>query len=129
MRRQHAGMTLVELMVVVAIITLLASVAYPSYRQQVLRTNRTEAKTALLQRVQAYEKCFTRAHSYNGCGVKSGPTDSGLYLITAVPNDRTFFIRAKPQRGQAKDEKCGTLSIDERGNHETSGTGTVAECW
>lgn len=129
MRRRSAGLTLIELMVVVAVISILASIAYPSYRQQVLRANRTEAKTALLERAQTFEKCFTRVHTYDGCDVTSGPTASGLYLIAAVPNGETFFITATPQRGQAQDVRCGTLRIDERGNREESGAGMAKECW
>jgi type IV pilus assembly protein PilE len=130
MRRQRiAGMTLVELMVVVIVVAILAAIAYPSYRRQVLRANRTEAKTALLQRAQAYERCFTRVHTYDGCDVASGPTDSGLYLIAAVAEGGTFSIKAEPRHGQSQDKECGTLGIDERGRHEATGTRTIKECW
>ena len=65
MMRKQRGVTLMELMVVVVIIGILASIAYPSYRAQVRRSNRTEARVALEQTAGALEKCYTRYMAYN----------------------------------------------------------------
>ena len=65
MIRKQRGVTLMELMTVVAIISILASIAYPSYRAQVRRSNRTEARVALEQTAGALEKCYTRYMAYD----------------------------------------------------------------
>src|SRR6185369_10407130 len=65
MIRRQRGVTLMELMVVMVIIGILAAIAYPSYRAQVRRSNRTEARVALEQTAGALEKCYTRYMAYN----------------------------------------------------------------
>ena len=62
---RQRGVTLMELMVVVVIVGILAAIAYPSYRAQVRRSNRTEARVALEQTAGALEKCYTRYMVYN----------------------------------------------------------------
>ena len=65
MIRKQRGVTLMELMAVVAIIGILTAIAYPSYRAQVRRSNRTEARVALEQTAGALEKCYTRYMAYD----------------------------------------------------------------
>lgn len=117
------GITLIELMVVVLIISILASIAYPSYRQYTIRANRTEAKTELLQRSQGLEKCYTRYNSYDhdDCtAVDDLPlaTASGNYTISvrgAIAAD-AYTLQAVPQGGQIADNgTCGTLAINNMG--------------
>ena len=130
--QRHArpgGMTLIEVMVVVAIVAILAAVAYPSYRQQVIRSNRSEAKAELMRTAQELERCYTRRHTYNGCNVVDHASESGRYFIDITPQDRTFLIVAEPRGAQANDAACGTLSIDQRGRKNRSGTGNLQECW
>jgi type IV pilus assembly protein PilE len=66
--RATRGFTLLELMVVVIIIGILAAIGYPSYRQQVMRSNRTEAKAALMQAAQGLERRFTRFGAVSSVG-------------------------------------------------------------
>lgn len=142
MRHTNRGVTLIELMIVVAIIGILASVAYPSYRQYVVRSNRTEAKAALMQSAQELEKCFTRRMRYNSVAndcpaadraVAGYPTEDGNYQITAtiprVAGTPSYLLTATPQVGQANDAECGTFTLDEQGNRAVSGSGTAARCW
>jgi type IV pilus assembly protein PilE len=140
MGRQH-GVTLMELMVVVVIVGVLAAVAYPSYRAQVRRSNRTEARVALEQTAGALEKCYTRYMIYNdntncpasnqftaGAGFN---TPRGLYRITAVVAGSTFTVSATPQGAQATDSQCMTFSLTETGVRAVSGSlsATPAQCW
>jgi type IV pilus assembly protein PilE len=140
MLKEMRGMTLIELVTVVAIVGMLTAIAVPSYRSYVLRANRSEAKTTLLSTAGALERCFTRFNSYNdaACPVKFPvATDTGKYSISrndAAGDDAsvTFSLKADAQGGQTKDTKCGSLTLNSasvRGVSGTGGAAAVAECW
>jgi type IV pilus assembly protein PilE len=137
------GMTLIELMIVVVVVAILASIAVPSYRSYMVRANRTEAKTALLQLQVAQEKYYLQRNEYTdnvtaaptagGLGL-SGVTDRGLYTITVDPlagDTQAYTARATPVAGssQAGDSKCTQLSIDHTGRRGSTGSGTPDLCW
>jgi type IV pilus assembly protein PilE len=118
------GFTLIELMIVVAVIGVLAAIAFPSYQEQVRKSHRTDAQTAMLELAQRLERCFTLANTYVGCPtVQNIP--SGRYTITAVPTAAGFTISAVPEGGQSKDI-CKTMTLDHRG---TRGPASPASCW
>ena len=123
-RASSRGFTLVELMIVVAIVGILAAVAYPSYQDSVRKSRRADGKTALLQSVQLAERRFTQTNSYMGAPVKS-PSDEGHYTLAfTVLTATTFTITATPGGAQATDP-CGNLTINELG---VKGGG-MAGCW
>lgn len=134
MKSKQRGVTLMELMAVVAIVGVLTAIAYPSYRAQVRRSNRTEARVALEQTAGALEKCYTRYMAYDdiaNCpaanqfdGGDSYDTPKGYYRITAATLNATqFTLRADAQGGQASDTGCTRLELDQTGNR------TPATCW
>lgn len=131
---RNRGVTLIELMIVVVIVGILAAIAYPSYRDQALRSGRTEGKAALEARALAMERCFTQFMSYDdpGCAAAQaaadGPTGEGRYNITIARTATTFTLTATPLAGQAGDAACGALAINERGQR-TAATGNNAQCW
>ena len=129
MKRQ-SGITLIELLIVVTIIGIIAAVAVPSYRNQTLRANRTEAKTALQQATQVLERCFTRMRSYAACTpqVATGNTPGRLYNITVVATATTYTVSATPINGQAGDTMCGVLRIDQTGARTPSAP-DPNKCW
>lgn len=139
MRHKQYGLTLIELMVVMVIVGILAAIAYPSYREYVMRGNRTEAKTAMMQAAQALEKCFTRfgaydngnCTTYNQLNAAAGRlTDTGKYLLSFEDvDDVSFVIQAVPQDGQAQDTDCGTLKLDQTGKREAKEGADVSKCW
>ena len=130
---QH-GVTLVELMIVVVIIGIIAMIAIPSYRQQVLRSGRSDAKAALMQTAQNLERCFTSTSTYTACVVLPAASPEGLYSVTAGDDDdeitgTTYLLTATPQDGQAEDTACGSFTIDQANDRGITGTGTEDECW
>lgn len=141
MMRTQRGVTLMELMVVIGIIGILTAIAYPSYRAQVRRANRTEARVALTETAGALEKCYTRYMTYNdavncpstsqftaGAGFN---TAKGLYRVTGVTAATTYTLTATPQAGQATDSECMTFTVTETGTRAVTGTASAnpSRCW
>ena len=138
MRRANAGVTLVELMVVVLVIGILAAIAIPSYRSYVLRANRTDAKTALMSYAGTLERCYTRDNVYNGpsCNTLGLPQTvaSGKYQIAADAGNggitaTAYALKAVPLAGQVKDTLCGTFTLDDKNTRGVTGTSTSQDCW
>jgi type IV pilus assembly protein PilE len=122
------GFTLVELMVVVAIVGIMAAVAYPSYQDSVRKSRRADGKTALLQAVQVAERWFTQNNTYDMTGgtPPNGPSDEGHYTLAYVGGATTFLITATPGGAQASDP-CGALTINQANVKDSAGG--MADCW
>lgn len=132
MRSRSAGVTLVELMVVVVILAILTSVAVPAYRNYVVRANRSDAKAATLAMASQLERCFTRYNAYDdaNCSVdiSNVRSNEGHYLVSAVVDAQTFTITATPQGTQAEDP-CGSFSLTSSDVKTVGGSEPVAHCW
>ena len=141
------GFTLVELMIVVAIIGILAAIAYPSYQDSVRKSRRADAKAALLELGQWLERNYTVTSRYNRAvgdtadqsatqmtaklPFKQSPRDSTKAYdlsVTSVASN-SFTITAAPTGNQTSDS-CGSLTLDHAGARGVSGGSlTTAECW
>jgi len=110
------GFTLIELMIVVVVVAILASIAYPAYQDTIRKTRRADAKSALMDAVSRMERHYTQFGRYSGTLANSGiiaTSPEGYYQIAPVGTTaQTFSLSATPQGNQAADQ-CGTLSIDE----------------
>jgi type IV pilus assembly protein PilE len=130
--KSNAGITLIELMITVAVVAVLAAVAYPSYREQVLKSHRTDGKAALMQTAQTMERCFTRSNTFAGCVAFPIAVAGGRYQVTnggEAPTTTTYRLDAVPQGPQASDTRCATLTLRQDGSKTESGTDTAANCW
>jgi type IV pilus assembly protein PilE len=129
------GVTLLELMIVVAIVGILAALAYPSYREQSRRTHRADGKGALLQTAQQLERCYTRFSSYNNvnCAVAlpfNSPENHYVIASVGAIGASAFTLSATPQGGQADDAKCGVLRLTSAGVQGSLGVDADANnCW
>jgi len=126
------GFTLIELMITVAIISILASVAYPSYTQYVLRAKRGDAKAALLSVQLAEEKYRANNPSYGTLaqlGLDPMTSSDGYYTITipAAPTGAVYSITATPKSPHA-DAYCATLVINQDSVKTATGTDSN-NCW
>jgi type IV pilus assembly protein PilE len=134
--RRNAGLTLIELVIVVAIVALLATVAAPGYRSHLLRSHRVEAKAALLGLAVAQERFYLQHNRYAadaelsaappaGLGLPT-TTERGLYALAIDAADAAGFTASATAIGrQADDAQCAVLTLnqtDEKG-------ATSAGCW
>jgi type IV pilus assembly protein PilE len=140
------GVTLMELLTVIMILGILAGIAVPTYRTYLVRSQRAEAKIALLQLQTAQEKFYLQNNQYtddittaspNGLGLLA-TTETGKYDVAVVlaadangTANQRFTATATPAAGggQTDDTRCGSFSIDERGTRGNSGGGGAEYCW
>lgn len=134
-RTTTQGFTLVELMIAVAVVSILATVALPSYREHVAASRRADAKSALLSAAQAMERYYTERGTYLGAtlgttGLYPTTSPQGYYAMafTALSADG-YTLRASRQGAQIGD-KCGNYTYTQAGARGvTLATYTAAKCW
>lgn len=142
---KQQGMTLIELMVVMAVVAILGTIAVSSYRSQMMKSNRSEAKSALLQVQVAQEKFFLQNNRYaqnNGELVAaSSASPPGLGLSTTTPNGyytidlngtaSMYTATATAANGQLKDTACKTFAITQQAQRTSTNSSNTASsgCW
>lgn len=137
--QRGSGFTLIELMITVAIVGILAAIAYPSYQEQVRKGRRADAMAQLVTLAQAYERYYTSNNTYVGffaalpAGQKNSPTQgTAYYVITAPTETRTAFTltATRQSAGNQTSDRCGELSINQAGTKSiANATATREECW
>jgi type IV pilus assembly protein PilE len=145
-KRSQFGFSLIELMIVVAIVAIISAFAYPSYQRYVIKAKRTVAQNALLQVADRQQQFFMDnkrfaadltnlgfgANPYvvgdDGAPTVAGDTQAVYSLSLTNVTATTWTVTAAPLHGQlSRDTYCGSLSITQAG---TKGkTGASDDCW
>lgn len=130
------GFTLVELMIVVAVVAIITAIAFPQYQSQVRKSRRTAAKTALLDVASREEKYYATQNTYTGLAnlayassvvqVPSASQDYYNVTVTVGTPTNGYTATATPQGDQTKDG-CGSYSLTNLGVQSV--TGTASSCW
>jgi type IV pilus assembly protein PilE len=147
---RRAGFTLIEVLIVMAIFAILASLAYPHFAGALVRTKRTEGQVALIEALQRQERYYSQHNSYLAFSADAedeaaaaehwwsgaSPASSAYELDARACPGQTLAecveIRARPGTvrvdGRFRDPDCGALTLDSVGRQGAQGS-TTARCW
>ncbi|MBL4820864.1 MAG: type IV pilin protein [Gammaproteobacteria bacterium] len=156
LRSYSRGYTLIEILIVVAILGVLAAIAIPSYQRSVISGTRSVAQAGLLDLANRQEQYHLDNRTYtdtltdlglpaamvfdNG-GNSALAMNNNQTLVASTSGDRVYFLQvnnasatafsisAIPQTGQADDTECATFSLTSAGARTISGTAAIADCW
>jgi type IV pilus assembly protein PilE len=130
MRRSNQGFTLIEIMIVIAIIGIVITIGYPSLTEYVKKGRRAEVAGLLSEQAQMLERFYSKSNVYTGAvGLSTG---NDYYTITPTLTDQTFLLTATRKAGSMATDKCGDFTITNTGVRSmvnaTAGL-TTKDCW
>ena len=134
---KQRGITLIELMIVVVVISILAAVAYPNYQEFVARAKRNEAKAALLRLATNQERFYLNNNTFTADltqlgfssedGGATSITENDYYTITVTAaNASNFTATATYRFGEPEVSRCSVFTINGRGDKTST---PYTDCW
>ncbi|SFF66072.1 type IV pilus assembly protein PilE [Fontimonas thermophila] len=141
--RHRKGFSLIELMIVVAVIGILAAIAYPSYTNSVTKSKRRAAQACLAEFATFMERYYTTNLRYvdasnnppvlpalDCASAQNAGADYTFGFAAGSPTATTYTLQAAPRGRQAtRDAQCGTLTLNHTGTRGVTGSGGVSQCW
>jgi type IV pilus assembly protein PilE len=145
--KMQGGFTLIEMLVVLAILSILAAAAYPSFAGHMVRTRRTEGQIALIEAMQQQERYHLQHNSYvefsssaeagalglrwwSGASAATSAYELDAHACAGQDITDCVQVRARPGTAQVdgrfRDPECGALTLDSLGVHASQGAG---RCW
>jgi type IV pilus assembly protein PilE len=129
-KKYSSGFTLIELMIVVAIIAVLTTISYPMYNSQIQKARRSEGRNSLLDFSMRFEEFYGTNYTYTGADVYTNlstkpKTENNYYQMSGVISSAgdTYTLTATAINSQAKDTDCATITFDQ------VGTKSPTTCW
>lgn len=136
MYRKPSGFTLVEVLVTMGIVGILAAIAYPSYREAIIKSRRSDATVKLLDVAQRQGRFFTAGEpsTYTTNLADLGFTNGAHYTISVAATAgstiaSSYTLTATPVGTQASDTECAKFTLTSTNVKGISGSGTVGRCW
>ena len=128
------GFTLIEVLIVCVVVGVLTAIALPSYQNQVQKSRRSDAKSALVGAAGQMERYFTERGTYatatlGSGGVYAATTQNGYYTLSlANLTVSTYTLRATPA-GPHVGDPCGIMTYTDQGVKGVTGSLSVSQCW
>lgn len=138
--RRQSGLTLIELLIAVAIVGIITTIAYPNYATYLTKTKRSQATACLQEAAQYMERFYTTNLRYDqtsgGVAVSLPNTacvqdmSANYTLAINSVSANAYALKVTPRGAQATaDTQCGTLTLAQNGTRTISGSGSIASCW
>ena len=133
MIKKTDGFTLIELMIVLAVLSIIVAIGYPSYQEHVKKSRRAEGMGQLLELADRMERAYSDRGTYptNISEVYVATTDGGFYTLSIVTaNNVSFTVSASPTSlGKQDTDKCKTFTLTSLGKKSISGSVPNSQCW
>ena len=133
MIKKTRGFTLIELMIVVAVLSIIVAIGYPSYMEHIKKSRRAEGMGQLLELADRMERAYSDRGTYptNISEVYVATTDGGFYTLSIVSaNNISFTVNAAPTSlGKQDTDKCKTFTLTSLGQKSVTNSSMNDQCW